>query len=157
MQCDVLAYVQYVLSGGLTTYNNVWGAVIITLVMLFVSWLSATVFLRHFRALPAIHHLPSALLLASLTDVQIRSGYAQELFGTTWIWSLAIFVVALIVDQCLRGSSRRGRVAPATAFAVSSLWQNFLVLLLIMLYMVFMGNTNEADLSQLHLLRDYMP
>ncbi len=138
-QNDLLAYVQKCLSHGMTVYNALPGAVIITAVLFLLSLLSATVLLRHFSFMPAIYHMPSALVLAIVCDVHIRGDGVSGLYGDKWVGCTVVFVLLLLANFLLRNREIRF-INRQKSFLV-----NLLAIFIIILIAVFTGNTNEAD------------
>lgn len=83
LQGEILAEAQHVFSHGMTTYNLLIGAILITLVLQVVQWVVGMA-----SKLPACWHalsyLPSMLLLTILTDVD-RTTIQHFSFGP-WVW-----------------------------------------------------------------------
>ncbi len=143
-QNDLLAYAQHTLSNGLTTYGDLAGAVIITAVLLLLEIFLSLTLLRHFSFLPALWNLPPALVLASICDVHITAGESRGLFGTTWIWLVAVTLLLCLADGCVKNASVRYR-SPLSAFLA-----NLALTCAVILVAVFMGNTNEGVHERLH-------
>ncbi len=142
-QNDMLAYAQHYLSGGTTVYNSLVGAVIITLLLMLFSLLSAKVLLRNFFVLPALYHLPSALLLAAMTDINIVEA-GTSVFGWSWVVALVIFCIALLLNQGVSGMAFLAEPRN-TQGILRGLWINLVVIVSLLLLAVFSGNTNEYD------------
>lgn len=101
LQGELLAEAQYVYSQGITTYNVLIGALIISIILQVVQWIVCTL-----SRLPARWHalsyLPSMLFLTILTDVD-RDSIHQFSFGA-WLWIvplvLVVYVIAVVVIRC---------------------------------------------------------
>ena len=91
IQGDLLAEAQYVYSNGLTTYSILFGAIILTVVLLLVSRVMNILF--HYPSeLYVLSYLPSFLLLSVITSVNIDA-FRDFTFGE-WIW---VFPLVLVV------------------------------------------------------------
>ncbi len=142
-QNGLLAHVQDYLSEGLTSYNRLVGAVIITVVLLGTSWLTGRLVRRSFYFLPAVYHLPSCVLLGVLTDVHLfRSTMIPE-FGQSWMVGVALvvglaFLAILLKDSvvCYKGPLQMVLVNVSTLFVC-------------LLLVVAMGNTSAEDHERL--------
>lgn len=89
-QADILAVAQHLLSHGVTHYNRVVGAVIITLVLwgIQVAVYAATGLTRRAHALT---YLPSLLVLGVLTDVS--SLVSTGRCATYWLWLFPLIML----------------------------------------------------------------
>ena len=99
-QSDVMAMTQHVLSGGLTHYNRVLGALIITVVLYLVQ-LAVYRITRLKKRSHALTYVPSMMVLAMLTDVsqQIASG-GDVVHMVPW-W-LVVIVAVVSPVSCRR-------------------------------------------------------
>lgn len=142
-QNDMLAYAQYILAEGTTTYNSLVGAFIITGVLLLLSLLSASAFVKNLAFLPALYHLPSLLVLAAITDINIVDAGQKNVFGYTWFVSFSIFILFLVVNGLIK------RVISITNYnkdvIYKSLWINLFLLFFMCFFAVTCGNTSEKD------------
>lgn len=140
----MLVYAQHILSGGITAYNPLIGAVIITFVLGIVSILSASLFTNNFFRIPALYHLPSMLVLASLTDINIVEDASDSVTGKAWIASIIIFVLLLAVNRMIKGLPRSVHFS-----SVSDIFRDLAInvgVIIGMIAMVFgMANTNDID------------
>lgn len=141
-QDDLLIYAQHVLSGGITAYNPLIGAIIITLLLGLLSMVSAKFFANNLFFIPALYHLPSILVLASLTDVHVQSEDGS-VFGRTWIVAILAFIVLAIVNLLVKGLPFRKSISIADILRELAL--NLGVLLAMIVFMTFMANTDEMD------------
>ncbi len=131
-QADSLAILQHTLSKGVTRYDPLMGAVIITAVLQCVQ-IATFALVRLERDFHAFTYLPSLLLLTMLTDVGITDDGAVLSSHWWWIAPLALLVwgsltVAFRQMQQLKNASR-GR----SAISFSVVWHNLLVLSLMFL------------------------
>lgn len=141
-QSDMLAYAQYVLAEGATTYNALVGSLIITVVMLLLSMLTASVLSKNLSYLCVLSHVPSILVLAAMTDINIVHEGEKNVFGNTWLVSLLIFIALFILNSF----SNRIFVAARGKYAtVKCVWINLLLLFVFSLYAVACGNTSKLD------------
>ena len=94
LQGEILAEAQFVYSRGITAYNLLIGAIIITAVLQIIQWL-----VSQLSRLPsqchALSYLPSMLLLAMLTDLN-QAAIAHFSFGA-WLWVTPCVLVAYIL------------------------------------------------------------
>lgn len=82
-QDDLLAMEQHILSDGLTKYNRLVGALIITL----LAWLlqyGIDIATRRSVKFPALNYFPSALLIAILTDISPDIDHGCH--SLKWLW-----------------------------------------------------------------------
>jgi len=142
-QDDLLIYAQHILSGGTTVYNPLVGAILITFILGLVSMLSARVFTNNLFFIPAIYHLPSMLILASLTDVEIVENMEESVFGNTWIVSIVIFVVLLLANRMMKGFPMNSPLNMTGL--LRELTINLAVFLAMVAYVLIMANTSEKD------------
>lgn len=94
LQGEILAEAQFVYSGGITSYNILIGAIVITVILQIIQWLVCLM-----SCLPsrwhALSYLPSMLLLAILTDVN-QEAIAHFSFGA-WLWIAPLILFAYIL------------------------------------------------------------
>ena len=140
-QDDMLAYAQYVLSGGTTTYNSLVGACIITGVLLLLSLLSSSTLSKSLRCLPALGHLPSVLVLAAITDINVIGNGQTNIFGYAWLVALVIFVIAFAFN-CLANKMLFVSVKDSP---VKGLCINLFMLFAMFVFAISCSNTSEID------------
>ncbi len=141
LQGDVVGYAQHILSQGVTTYNPLIGAIIITITMMIVSALTYLVIRGTFPFLLAIAHLPAALLLALLTDV--HSTHEGHLFGNTWIYAIVIIVLFALAVLLFRDNLFHYREFWRALFA------NMLTIVCLITFIAARGNNETAFHQQL--------
>lgn len=129
LQGEILAEAQFVYSEGVTSYNILIGAIVITVILQIVQWLVCLV-----SHLPsrwhALSYLPSMLLLAILTDVN-REAIAHFSFGA-WLWvaPCVLFAYFLLVIAIRKLDND---VSIYRLDIKSQLYPNFIVLFFMML------------------------
>ena len=90
-QADALAMTQHVLSGGLTHYNRIVGAVIITVVLIILQLIIHRAVKLHKR-FHALTYGPSMLMLAMLT------GISQTIDqGESFNYSLGVVIILAVI------------------------------------------------------------
>lgn len=132
MQGELLTEAQYVWSHGITHYNLVVGAIIVTVVLqvfqLLVAWITRLPLPFH-----ALSYVPSFLALAVITDIN-RERLVEGSFAP-WTWLVPVLLILwVLIVYVLRQIDTR---VIKTAF-----WPNYLILMVMML---FCGMTNRAD------------
>ena len=140
-QADALAMTQHVLSGGLTHYNRLIGAVIITAILLLLQLIvnRATKLHKRFHALT---YVPSMLLLAMLTDISQTIDSGVSFTHSLWlVIILALIWVGLILF--LRIYENLDKEFSIALFS-RSMWINMLIMVLMMIFVAWIGNTNAV-------------
>lgn len=94
LQGEILAEAQFVYSKGVTSYDILIGAIIITVILQIVQWIVSMLSRLPSRA-HALSYLPSMLLLAMLTDVN-EEAIEHFSFGA-WVWVTPCILVAYIL------------------------------------------------------------
>lgn len=140
-QADVIAVAQHVLSNGVTTYNKTVGAVLITLLLLALQLIVYGIS-RLRNGFHALTYLPSAIILAVLTDIGCDIDNLR-MFG---IWCI-VLPVALVVSagvifvarqlQCKVGIS-------ADNVTAHTVWASMLVFFLMFTGICVVANTNAV-------------
>lgn len=143
-QDDMLFYAQHVLSDGVTVYNPLIGAIILTTLIFLVSFISSKTFTRNFSFLPALHYMPSALMIAALTDIRIVEEGNENVFGKVWIVSIILYALLAIVNVIIKGLPLNKTHFSPTGL-MRSIAGNMFVMLFITTLMVALGNTDELD------------
>ncbi len=138
-QNNMLAYAQYYLSEGATTYNSLIGAVIITSTLLLVSGLTARTIAKNLSVAPALYHLPSLLILASICDINIVEGKQTDVFGYSWVFAILICLLLALANYFAGKAKLRSRDV------FSNLLLNLLIIVTMFLGSAFMSNTDEID------------
>ena len=142
-QSDVMAMTQHVLSGGLTHYNKVLGALIITAVLYILQLVVYRITGLKKRA-HALTYLPSMMVLAMLTDV---SQHLASNHGVTHMvpWWLVV-IVAIVWLAVVFFSYKLQEVEDDDSFSLISrpMWINMLIMSLLMMGVAWLGNTNAV-------------
>lgn len=141
-QADVLAVAQHVLSGGATSYNRTVGALLITFALLIIQQV-VNALIRLFRRSHALSYLPSMLFLAVISDVRPDS-CANCYLGLWWIaiplvlalWGALVWVAKQTLPI------RSGKML--TGFFSRMMWGNMLQMVVMMLLVVMVSNTNAV-------------
>ena len=138
-QADALAMTQHVLSGGLTHYNRIVGAVIITVVLMILQLIIHKTVKLHKR-FHALTYGPSMLLLAMLTGISQTIDQDTSISSSLWlvivmvvVW-IVLFFFARIYDDIDRES-----VFP---LLTRSMWVNMLIMVVMISCVAWIGNTN---------------
>ena len=142
IQGDLLAEAQYVYSNGLTTYSILFGAIILTVVLLIVSRVMNILF--HYPSeLYVLSYLPSFLLLSVITSVNIDA-FRDFTFGE-WIWVFPLvlvvyFILILLIIPKLEHYKRKS----SNNYFTKLIWKNSLIFLLLSLLTANVSNTNNV-------------
>lgn len=138
-QADVLAMTQNVLSEGVTHYDKLVGAVVIT-VSLYLLQLIIDVVTRMYIHYHALTYAPSMLILAILTGVtyQVDDGLT---FSFSW-WLLPLLIIGYVV--CLYIAYRILRTGGHEGLGIISrpMWVNMLLMAISIMAVSYIGNTN---------------
>ena len=94
LQGEILAEAQFVFSKGITSYNILIGAIIITVILQILQWLVSLLSRLPSRC-HALSYLPSMLLLAMVTDLN-QEAIAHFSFGD-WLWVTPCILMAYIL------------------------------------------------------------
>ena len=140
-QADVLMMAQHVLSKGVTRYQPLIGALVITLSLLALQLLVYK-FLKLKKRSHAFTYLPSMLILAMLSSV-VSEGNSDISFSLRWWAVLLILVVWALMVSVARMTQD---VESDNEFGLLSrpMWINLLFLSLMMMGVVWIGNTNAV-------------
>lgn len=140
-QSDVLAMTQHVLSGGLTHYDRLTGAVIITAV-LYVLQLLVYSLTRLKKRGHALTYVPSMMLLAMLTDVSLQIDQEISYIKYWWI-PLSIFLIWIL---CVLVVAKTQKLEDDYSYSLLSrpMWINLLLMALLMIGVAWIGNTNAV-------------
>lgn len=140
-QADVLMMAQHVLSNGVTHYNPLIGACVITLLLYLLQKVLYR-FLKLKKRSHALTYLPSILILALLSSI-VPEGDSGISFSMSWwaillilaVWGLMAFVARSTQD-----------VESDVRFGLFSrpMWINLLFMSLMMMLAAWVGNTNAV-------------
>lgn len=147
-QADVLAVAQHVLSGGVTTYNPLVGAIIITIALQVLQLLVQTI-CRLRRRTHALTYLPSMLALAVVSD--INANIDRHFSWGAWPWVVPIVLLAWGgVVWLARQVMPFGNGKEPTGLFSQRVWINTLIMVTMMLGVALVGNTNAVFHYQAH-------
>ena len=140
-QADVLMMSQHVLSKGLTHYNPLVGAVLITLLLGVIQYVVYGV-IHLTKRFHALTYLPSMLILGMLSSVNPIGADGIEV-GFSWYTPILVIV-------CWWMLTRMGRLAQEVeydkAFELFSqpMWINMLIMAFLMICVAWIGNSNAV-------------
>ena len=138
-QADALAMTQHVLSGGLTHYNRIVGAVIITVVLMILQLIIHRAVKLHKR-FHALTYGPSMLMLAMLT------GISQTIDqGESFNYSLGVVIILAVIWVVLIFFARMyDNIEKELMFSLlsRSMWVNLLIMVVMIASVAWIGNTN---------------
>ena len=141
-QADVLAVAQHVLSNGMTRYDRLVGAVLITLTLQLLQLL-VYAFLRLRHRSHAITYFPSMLMLAMVTDVSTDIDLHFSMGA--WFWAFPLVMIVWLLVALLARALRdiEPTTEPAGLFS-RAMWINMLMMGLMIIIVVSIGNTNAV-------------
>ena len=141
-QADILAVAQHVLSKGMTHYNPLVGALLITLALQLLQLLVYAL-LRLRKRSHALTYLPSMLVLAVLTDV--NTDIDQHLSLGAWWWLFPLIIILWLPIALFARALRdvEPESEPVGLFS-RAMWINMLVMCVLIIIVVSVGNTNAV-------------
>lgn len=140
-QGDMLAVAQHVLSGGLTHYNHLVGAVIITFVLMLVQT-GVHSLIRLSRRTHALTYLPSMLLLAVISSYSVETGFKWSLWA--WLLPLVLIVWGGAVWLARHVLPFENDHRQPTGFFSQRTWMNVLQMVAMMVGVALLSNTNAV-------------
>ena len=141
-QADVLMEAQHALSHGMTNYNPLTGAIVVTIALQLLQLLVYAV-LRHKKRGHALTYLPSMLILAFMTD--INSDIDRHFEFGAWIWIFPLVIVLwLMASFVVHGLSNMIADSEPKGLFSRAMWFNMLTMALMILGVVSVGNTNAV-------------
>jgi hypothetical protein len=143
-QADILAIAQHVLSHGVTQYNRSVGAILITIVLYILQRFIANVTKMSCRFY-ALTYFPSMLILAVVSD--INPDIDQHFSFGAWVWVFPFLlmvwgVFVWFVRQTMSLGLDDGQYGSVSS--VRKLWLNMLQMIIMMLGVTLVGNTNSV-------------
>lgn len=141
-QADMLAAAQHVFSNGLTSYNRVLAPVVIVgSLQLLQLVVYSLVHLR--KRSHALTYFPSMLVLGMLTD--LSGDFDTGMALGDWWWAFPLAIVLWIPTVWLAYSLQEAEPdrEPCGLFSLAMLC-NMVVMLLMILFVVLLGNTNAV-------------
>ena len=138
-QADALAMTQHVLSGGLTHYNRIFGAVIIMAVLMILQMTINKAIKLHKR-FHALTYGPSLLMLAMLTGISQTIDKEESLSITLWlVIILAVVWIVLIFFAHMYDNIEKEFSFPLLS---RSMWVNLMIMVVMIACVAWIGNTN---------------
>ena len=141
-QADILAVAQHVLSGGLTHYNRLTGAVLLTLGLQLLQVLIYAI-LRLRKRSHALTYLPSMLTLGMLTDISSDIDFRFSMGAWWWVYPLIIVVWLLIALFCRALQDVEPEREPMGLLS-RAMWLNMLTMALMIIGVASLSNTNAV-------------
>lgn len=148
-QADIIGISQHILSGGMTRYNPLVGALLITSVLMLVQ-LGVYAFTRLNRDFHAVTYFPSILLLTLLTSVRPETGTVA--YASTWLWLTPLLLLlwgggVYVCRQLQRLIGSRSSVGLFSR----TMWRNTLTLAAFFLFAGMAGNGDERVHNASHI------
>ena len=140
-QADVMAYAQHLFSGGRTHYNGLVGALLITL-MLWLVQLGVYALVRLHNSFHALTYFPSMTALALLGALCPTASGSSSL-SLWWLLLLplaALWFFGVWAARVLSKFEQKQR----TLFFTRSMWVNLLLLMVMMLGVIIVSDTNAV-------------
>jgi len=141
-QADILAVAQHVLSKGLTHYNGMVGAVLITLVLQLLQLLVFS-FIHLTKRSHALTYIPSMLVLAFVTDINSNIDQEASLGAWWWVFPLVLLIWYFVV-LFARGLQDVESDSESTGLFSRAMWLNMLTMAILLMVVVAIGNTNAV-------------
>ena len=156
LQGEILAEAQFVYSKGVTSYDILIGAIIITVILQIVQWIVSMLSRLPSRA-HALSYLPSMLLLAMLTDVN-EEAIEHFSFGA-WVWVTPCILIAYILLVIFVKKVDHDNSVDSRGIK-SQIYPNFVILFLLILCVGAIPQTTdvyhyELKTERLILAKDY--
>lgn len=141
-QADILAMAQHVLSDGKTSYNDLVGAIVITITLYALHLVIYGIMKLHSIA-HALTYFPSLLLLTVLTDVSpdIDNGFS---FGN-WLWAFPLLLCLWYVGVLVaKASMMYERPRVSHGFFSHTTWANSLAMAVMFFLVGCFSNSDEV-------------
>lgn len=146
LEGEFISKAQYVFSKGLTNYSIFWGAVIITVVLRIIQ-IPIQNFLKLSDKFYSFTYTPSILLLAMLCDL---CSIVCDKESTYWSWLLffIMFMVLCAILKLIKYLEKTIYFNNNSKSLSSTLFTNFLILFIAMLWCGSCHNANEVNLYE---------
>ena len=140
-QFDLLTMAQHVLSGGLTHYSRFWGALVITVALLFLQNLVYKL-IRLNKSFYSLTYFPSMLALGMITNIapDPEGGITHDLSG--WIAIIILLAWGGVAFMATKLQELDDEQNPN--ILSRSTWVNLLIMVLMMMIVAGVGNTNAV-------------
>ncbi|MCH5312508.1 MAG: hypothetical protein J1E57_11255 [Prevotella sp.] len=140
-QADTLAVAQHVLSEGVTNYNSIVSSILITVILLVIQFFVYRLF-RLDNACHVLTYLPSAAILAMITDINCNIDFEHDFLG----WCIAmpiILVVSLVVMLVAKKLQSDDSNTPSHLFS-RTMWVSMLLFVCMFSAVCAVSNTNAV-------------
>lgn len=141
-QTGALSVTQHVLSKGVTHYDGLLGAIIITVVLMLLQLgINSVVQLRRFGH--ALTYLPSALALALLTSIseRLNTGFS---FGWWAILSLLLIIVWIVLVTIMKKIQDYEPATKNNGIFSTPMCSNLIIMVLLLMTVGLAGNSNSV-------------
>ena len=142
-QADVLAVAQHVLSQGQTHYDRTIGAVLITALLMLLQ-LCVYAATRLSRRTHALTYLPSMLALTVISDVPSDIDRHFSLGSWVWVVPVVLVVWGAVVWLAKHVLPFENDGKTPTGVCSRRMWINLLQMVIMMMVVTFVGNTNAV-------------
>jgi len=140
-QQDLLAMAQHVLSGGITHYNRLIGAIVVTGILLFVQMLVFRLSNLN-RRMHALTYGLSFILLGVLSDIaeSDEGGITRQ---TSW-WFIIFILLAWLGTLLMARYLQKVEDNDNAGFFSRTMWLNLMMMFILMTFVPWIGNTNAV-------------
>ena len=143
-QADLLWYAQHVLSHGLTVYSTLVGAVVITVSILLVRILVKRFHPANQRVTPSLSFLPSALLLAIITDFHVQTDTHLG-YGNAIIFSILLLLGYILLVWFVSKINPFDQNTTARGWTLNMVLMNLITMCIIFAIVGTLGNHNRSE------------
>lgn len=140
-QADVLTAAQHILSGGITHYSRLLGAILITFILQLLQ-IAIFSFTRLAKRTHALTYFPSCLILAFITDISPNIATHFSIGAWGWIIPLLLVVYVVAVKLALVLQPYEPENSSSGLFS-RNMWLNLLILNLFFLFVGLASNGND--------------
>lgn len=147
LQAELLSEAQFAFSHGVTTYSHFFGALMITVILILVQFVTARLSKLSGKTY-AVTYFPSFMLLAVLSSID-RDVLAHFSFGSwTWIMPLLLVLYGLVV-VIIKQISFHFSSFDDENHVSRYLWPNHLIMLIMILWCGSMQNADDVFMYEL--------
>lgn len=140
-QADVLTAAQHILSGGITHYSRLLGAILITFILQLLQ-IAIFSFTRLTKRTHALTYFPSCLVLAFITDISPNIATHFSIGAWGWIIPLLLVVYVGAIKLALVFQPYEPENSSSGLFS-RNMWINLLILNLFFLFVGLASNGND--------------
>lgn len=140
-QSDLLTMEQHVLSNGLTHYNRLVGAIILTLLLQMLQFGIDTATCRYTKH-PSITYFIPTMLIAIFTDIspQVDKGYTIG----NWVWAAPLLLLVYTAITYVSASLLANTEGPNHKSVFRILWENLLIMAVLITFACMASNTDKT-------------